>query len=85
MLRTAFGLVVNLVHLVVLGLRSHGRLAVENLFLRKQLALYLEREVKPRRATNATRLTLVVLSRFIEWGPTLTIVQPQTLVRWHRL
>jgi putative transposase len=68
----------------VLGLRSHAHLAAENLFLRKQLALYLEREVKPRRATNATRLTLVVLARFIEWRQVLTIVQPDTLVRWHR-
>jgi putative transposase len=65
-------------------LLSHPRLAAENLFLRKQLALYVERQVKPRRATNATRLTLVVLARFIEWRPILTIVQPDTLVRWHR-
>jgi hypothetical protein len=38
-------------------------LAGENLFLRKQLALYLESQVKPRRASNATRLTLVVVYR----------------------
>jgi putative transposase len=84
MVRTAFDLVVNVLHFVVGGLQSHARLAAENLFLRKQLALYLEREVKPRRATDATRVTLVVLARFIEWRPLLTIVQPDTLVRWHR-
>jgi putative transposase len=67
-----------------LGLRSHARLAAENLFLRKQLALYLERKVTPRRASNSTRLTLVVLAQFIEWRALLTIVQPDTLVRWHR-
>jgi transposase InsO family protein len=77
-------LLVNVLHFVVLGLRSHAHLAAENLFLRKQLALYVERQVKPRRATNATRLTLVVLARFIEWRPLLTCVQPETLVRWHR-
>src|SRR5262249_11423762 len=49
----------------------------------KQLALYLERQVKPRRASNATRLTLVVLARFIEWRSLLTIVRPDTLIRWH--
>ena len=32
------------------------RLAAENLFLRKQLALYIERQVKPRRADNAARI-----------------------------
>jgi hypothetical protein len=69
----------------VLGLRSHARLAAENVFLRKQLALYVERQVKPRRATNARRPTLVGIGRFIDWRPVLTIVQPDTLVRWHRL
>ena len=39
-------------------------LAAENLFLRKQLALYLERKVKPRRVSDASRLTLVWLSGF---------------------
>jgi hypothetical protein len=33
--------------------RSRSQLAAENLFLRKQLALYVERQVKPRRADNA--------------------------------
>ena len=36
-------------------------MTAENLFLRKQLALYREREVKPRRAPDATRLVLVLL------------------------
>ena len=44
-----------------LGLRSRSALMAENLFLRKQLALYLERRVKPRHASDATRLTLVLL------------------------
>ena len=45
------------------GSRSPAALAAENLFLRKQLALYQERHVKPRRATPATRVTLVWLAR----------------------
>ena len=47
----------------------------------KQLALYLEREATPRRPSNATRLSLVMLARFIEWRAILSIVQPDTLVR----
>jgi putative transposase len=65
-------------------LRPRGRLAAENLFLRKQLALYLERQVKPRRADDATRLTLIALSRLIDWRQLLTVVKPETLIRWHR-
>ena len=65
-------------------LRSHAQLAAENLFLRKQLALYLERQVKPRRADDATRMTLIALSRLIDWRQLLTVVKPETLIRWHR-
>jgi transposase InsO family protein len=84
MASTVFGVVLDLLMFVRSGLRSRARLAAENLFLRKQLALYLERQVRPRRASNATRLTLVVLARFIEWRQCLTIVRPDTLIRWHR-
>jgi hypothetical protein len=31
------------------------------------LSLYQERQVKPRRADDATRITLVVLSQLIDW------------------
>src|SRR4029453_18343098 len=43
--------------------RPPAQLAAENLFLRKHFALYLERQIKPRRADGATRLTLIALSR----------------------
>jgi transposase InsO family protein len=64
--------------------RSRTVLAAENLFLRKQLALYQERKVKPRRVHNATRLTLVWLGRWFNWRQALAIVQPETFTRWHR-
>jgi putative transposase len=67
-----------------LCLRSPAGLAAENLFLRKQLALYQERHVKPQRATHATRLTLIWLARCFNWRQALVIVQPATLIRWHR-
>jgi hypothetical protein len=41
-----------------LRLRSPAALAAENLFLAKQLALYRERSITPRRVTPTTRLTL---------------------------
>jgi transposase InsO family protein len=67
-----------------LCLRPSMVLAAENLFLRKQLALYQERKVKPRRATHATRLALVWLGRWFDWRQALAIVQPATFTRWHR-
>ena len=65
-------------------LRPSTAIVAENLFLRKQLALYQERQAKPRRANNITRLILVWLSHCFDWKSALQIVQPQTFVRWHR-
>src|SRR5499427_3288007 len=67
-----------------LCLRPSPALAAENLFLRKQLALYQERHTTPRRATNATRLALVWLGRWFDWRQVIAIVQPATFLRWHR-
>jgi transposase InsO family protein len=33
---------------------------------------------------NASRIALVLLSQFVDWRELLTIVRPDTLVRWHR-
>ena len=63
---------------LLLCLRPAPVLAAENLFLRKQLALYHERNVKPRRAINATRITLVWLGRWFAWRQALAIGQPET-------
>jgi hypothetical protein len=72
------------VQYLILCLRRHSALAAENLFLRKQLALYQERDVKPRRTTPAMRIALTVLARWFDWRQVLVIVQPATLIRWHR-
>lgn len=65
-------------------LRSRSALAAENLFLRKQLALYQKRQVRPNRATDATRLTMVWLGRLFDWKGTLIAVRPETFTDWHR-
>ena len=46
---------VDLVQLVALAARPRAALVAENLFLRKQLALFQERKVRPRRADESTR------------------------------
>src|SRR5215469_12233370 len=74
----------DLVHLLVLVSRSRRALAAENLFLRKQLALFQERKVKPHRAHDSTRLIMVPLGRLFDWRDALVNVQPDTFIRWHR-
>jgi hypothetical protein len=81
---TALRIIGDVARFASTAVRSRAELAAENLFLRKQLALYLERQVRPRRADDATRVALVGLSWLIDWRPILTIVQPATLIRWHR-
>ena len=81
---TLLALLLDATRLLVLCLRPAPALAAENLFLRKQLAQYQERQVKPRRANDATRRVLVWLSRFFDWRAALVMVQPATLIRWQR-
>src|ERR671919_2493932 len=66
------------------GVRSRCALAAENLFLRKQLALFEERKVKPRRADDSTRWMMATLSQMFAWRDALWNVKPDTLIRWHR-
>src|SRR5258708_8536614 len=74
----------DLVHLLVLVSRSRRALAAENLFLRKQLALFQERKRKPHRADDSTRLLMVILGRMFSWRDALVNIKPDTFIRWHR-
>ncbi len=65
-----------------LTFRQRVSLEAEVLFLRRQLALYVERRVKPSRLDAATRVSLALLSRLFEWRSALVVVRPETLIRW---
>src|SRR3981189_1151651 len=66
-------------------LKSKGRLEAENAALRHQLIVLRRRGRGRVHLTNGDRLFLVQLYR---WFPsvlkTITIIRPETLVRWHR-
>jgi putative transposase len=79
-----FRLFADLIGFVALSIRRQRSLKAENLFLRRQLALYQERGIKPRRVDAATRISLALLSRLFDWRDALVVVRPGTLVRWHR-
>ena len=83
-LTTLSSVTYDLVRLLVLVARSRRALAAENLFLRKQLALFQERKVKPHRADDSTRLVMVILGRMFSWRVALVNVKPDTFLRWHR-
>ena len=84
MIRTFFAVFLDALTFIQLCFKPTTVVAAENLFLRKQLGLFVERKVNPRLATDASRFTLARLSRLFDWRDALTIVKPDTLIRWHR-
>ena len=65
-------------------IRSRADLIAENAMLRQQL-IVLNRQVKRPQLTNGDRIRLVLLARCTQfWQQALHIVQPDTLLRWHR-
>jgi hypothetical protein len=83
-LSTILGVGSDLISWCGLIFRPRRSLEAEVLFLRRQLALYVERGVQPRRIDVATRVSLNFLSRWFNSRSALVLVQPQTLIRWHR-
>src|SRR2546428_2384374 len=66
------------------SVRTHRELALENLALRQQLAVWKARQPRPR-LTEMDRIFWVVLSRLWKnWRSSLQVVRPETVVRWHR-
>src|SRR5687768_4608614 len=64
--------------------RSRSGLLAENALLRQQL-IVLHRQVKTPRLTWCERLSLLILAHWAsKWKQVLQIIQPDTLLRWHR-
>jgi putative transposase len=66
-LQIIFRLLADLFGLIALSVRPRRSIEAENLFLRRELALFKERGIRPRRVDAATRLSLVFLSRLFDW------------------
>jgi hypothetical protein len=64
--------------------RTHRELALQNLALRQQLAVWKARQSWPR-LTEMGRLFWVLLSKlWTSWRHSLQVVRPETVVGWHR-
>src|SRR3954453_13434541 len=65
-------------------LRSKRELVAENALLRQQV-IVLKRSVKQPKLTRHDRWLMVLLSsKLPHWKQALLIIQPETLLRWHR-
>ena len=83
-LATLFALICDALMWLRLTLRSTRTIQAENLFLRRQRALDIERGIKPRRIDPVTRVRLTLLSNLFDWRDALVVVRPETLLGWHR-
>jgi transposase InsO family protein len=83
--RAFVGVASVVLRLAISFLRSTLAVRAENLVLRRQLAWYIERGIKPTRVDHASRVSLALLTRLFDWRDGLVVVRPSTVVRWHRL
>src|SRR5438034_11744698 len=77
-------LLLRLLRLLPLLCGAHRHVALENLALRHQLAVYKKTVTRPK-VRRSDRLFWVALSRvWADWRQALVIVSPNTVLRWQR-
>src|SRR5260370_14339227 len=79
------GFLILLLHVLVSPFKKQARLEAEIVLLRHQLSVLRQRVPSKPRLTAADRLLLVWLYRLFPCAlNAVTIVQPETIIRWHR-
>jgi len=84
-LHAIVGVLLDVLRFGALFFRSSESIRAENLVLRKQIASFIERGIKPRRVDHATRVSPALFTRLFDWRDAVVNVRPATIVRWHRL
>jgi hypothetical protein len=78
------GASITFISTLISALKRHRNLALENLALRQQLAVFKRRHPRPK-LQPTDRLFWIWLSRvWMEWRESLIIVKPETVIGWHR-
>jgi putative transposase len=71
------------VRALALGLRGHRELVLENLALRQQLAV-VHRTTRCRLRSRDRLFWMALARSWRNWRTALMVVQPDTVIRWHR-
>ncbi len=71
LIRIAVQLLADAAGFAVLLFRPNQSVEAENLFLRRQLGLFKDRGIKPRRVDAATRISFAVQARLFNWRDAL--------------
>jgi putative transposase len=72
------------VRALALACRGHHELVVENLALRQQLSVFKRRGARPPVRRRDRLFWIVLAQTWRRWRTSLVMVQPDTVVRWHR-
>jgi hypothetical protein len=64
--------------------RSKSELILENALLRQQLMILKRQTERPQLTWRDRSLIVLLASRLRTWKAALIIVQPDTVLRWHR-
>jgi putative transposase len=64
--------------------RGHRAVALENLALRQQLAALTRTRKRPRLRATDRLFWILLAAAWREWRTALMVVQPETVLRWHR-
>src|SRR2546428_5466509 len=79
-----FTLLLHLLRLLPFLFGGHRQLALENLALRHQLAVYKRTVPRPRLRTTDRLLWVGLAKVWADWRQALVIVSPDTVLRWQR-
>src|ERR1039458_2357580 len=77
-------ILLGLFRLIWLFGRSHDAVALENLALRQQLAIYKRKKKRPRLIRRDRWFWIALASIWKDWQQALLVVHPDTVVRWQR-
>ena len=64
--------------------RSRADLALENLALRQQVAVWKQKRARPPLSGTDRAFWVALEETWKHWASALIIVQPETVVKWHR-
>ena len=79
-----FALTLLLLRAITMACRGHHDVILENLALRHQLRTLQRRVKRPHLRTRDRMFWVLLATAWRRWRSALVLVQPETVVRWHR-
>jgi hypothetical protein len=82
--RRVLEMIVVVIRALALACRGHHELVLENFALRQQLNALRRKAARPELRTRDRLFWVVLAHTWRRWRSALVLVQPDTVMRWHR-